>query len=428
MKGFGRAGSDMVGTTGRKRGIVRTLFWGAILVLVAWAFVDLAGRYLGLGAPGSATLDSVSMPVAVAALVVAAAAIALAVMAMRSARESRREVDVIVRALDLALNSRSEGSGTFDVADINAIVAREVERLVAPADAAQPPAKPAPAKPAPAETADAAAGHSVSASARPQATPVSPERPVGGVERLVGEAIRRGAIEISLRPIVSLARGAAAGFDVFAHFDAGGDRQFDVGRLRVRRSAADLAAFERMLVMEAIGASRRIIGGGEGDALLHVPVSQALLSSRGELAAVLEAARAHSAAAGSIVLDLPLDALARRAVAADTLNGLANAGIAFAVEADDAATVDTGVLGLPGMDWVRLPAAQLLGQRRERTRAMGGQEIADAVRNAGLTIIADEVQSDNDAIALVDIGVDLMAGPRFSGPRRLRREPGMAAA
>ena len=41
-----------------------------------------------------------------------------------------------------------------------------------------------------------------------------------------------------------------------------------------------------------------------------------------------------------------------------------------------------------------------------------------------MTIIAVNVANDEDAVSLIDLGIDLMAGPRFGGPRRLKADGG----
>ena len=39
--------------------------------------------------------------------------------------------------------------------------------------------------------------------------------------------------------------------------------------------------------------------------------------------------------------------------------------------------------------------------------------------DAGVDVIATDVQSEEDAVSLIDMGVDLMIGDRLSAPRRL---------
>ena len=42
--------------------------------------------------------------------------------------------------------------------------------------------------------------------------------------------------------------------------------------------------------------------------------------------------------------------------------------------------------------------------------------------DAGIDVIATDVHSDEDAVSLIDIGVDLMTGERLSAPRRLKTD------
>ena len=51
-------------------------------------------------------------------------------------------------------------------------------------------------------------------------------------------------------------------------------------------------------------------------------------------------------------------------------------------------------------------------------------EMAD---DAGVDVIATDVQSEEDAVSLIDMGIDLMTGERLSAPRRLKADgPGGA--
>ena len=42
------------------------------------------------------------------------------------------------------------------------------------------------------------------------------------------------------------------------------------------------------------------------------------------------------------------------------------------------------------------------------------------IADAGMEIIATDVGSDEDAVSLIDMGIDLMTGERLSPPRRIR--------
>ncbi len=45
---------------------------------------------------------------------------------------------------------------------------------------------------------------------------------------------------------------------------------------------------------------------------------------------------------------------------------------------------------------------------------------------AGIDVIATDVRSDEDAVSLIDIGIDLMTGERLAPPRRLKDDGGGA--
>ena len=385
----------------RRPASTRILIWAVVILFAAWGAAELFGSAFDRGSG----LDSPELIVAFAALGTALMALAIASLAVRSAKAARRDLNAVSLALDAALRTQSGKSNALGIGEINAMVAREVERLSPRADA--PPAL------------------TVVASTETETVVRTARKPrnTGHIEAAMAEAIAAGRLEISLRPVVSLARGAAVAFDAFAHFENVNGSAMDVGRVHERSDAVDQAAFERLLVVSTATTARRMLG-AQSDQPVHIPISEALLTSRKELSAVLAVASAHPAAASAVVLDLPWHTLATRNTFGKALDKLVDAGFALAAEAGDAGAIDPQALGGQAK-WVRLQTPRLLGRRNLRGRAMSGHELADAMREAGLGVIADEVQNDDDAIALVDVGVDLMTGARFSGPRRLRAEPGL---
>ena len=51
-----------------------------------------------------------------------------------------------------------------------------------------------------------------------------------------------------------------------------------------------------------------------------------------------------------------------------------------------------------------------------------GAALVETAGEAGLEIIATDVQSEEDAVTLIDMGVDLMTGERLAAPRRLQAD------
>ena len=64
----------------------------------------------------------------------------------------------------------------------------------------------------------------------------------------------------------------------------------------------------------------------------------------------------------------------------------------------------------------------------ERRRGLPGVELAASAGEAGLTLVATGVSRDEDAVGLIDLGIALMVGERFSGPRRIRSAAARQAA
>jgi EAL domain-containing protein (putative c-di-GMP-specific phosphodiesterase class I) len=54
--------------------------------------------------------------------------------------------------------------------------------------------------------------------------------------------------------------------------------------------------------------------------------------------------------------------------------------------------------------------------------------MVEALHEAGIGIIATGVARDEDAVSLIDLGIDLMEGDRFSGPRLIKAPASRRAA
>ena len=83
-------------TENRHRGVLRTLLWGATIVLVVWILADLAGRYLELGAPGSVPSSMPSTMLALGSLLVALVALGASGAHLGGAPTGRAAIRVFV--------------------------------------------------------------------------------------------------------------------------------------------------------------------------------------------------------------------------------------------------------------------------------------------------------------------------------------------
>lgn len=173
---------------------------------------------------------------------------------------------------------------------------------------------------------------------------------------------------------------------------------------------------ERDLVAAAIDLAARRAAEWPERLALHVPVTRQFLSDSAATLELARRVRLRRDLSETLVLDLPLaDLLACAPLA--SFASIARAGLRVSVSgAFDAA--DARRLRGMGVVFVRLPAASLASHQSHRRAT--GWEMSEVAQTAGFSVIADGVSETDGIPQLVDIGIDLMSGPAFPGPLKLR--------
>lgn len=376
------------------------------------AVASIGAAFVGLRASGADT-PTMAVALALLACILAALAVAFAYAGWRRAAASETTSLALARALDQV----GPGKSAPDIDTIAALVAKEVARVAGPP--ASPVSHPAPAPadaappllPLPADAAPALTSVPAGATIAPLFPRAVPDRTAAD-NAIVSGALGEGRLDIALRPVISLSAGATAGFDVFAEILAGGD-MLHIARPAGEMAHADRLRFERLLLEHSVAAAGRVAA----DAPLLVPVSRLLLEAGDD--PIVERLRATGQAARAIVLDIAVRDLPAATALPPMLEQLLDAGVGLCVDLEDARETDPGRLHVIGARRIRLSASRLLGHTVARGRGPGGATIAIAARAAGLAVIADDVASEGEALALADLGVDLMTGALFGAPRRL---------
>lgn len=396
---------------------------GGFIVLALLALVGVleASSAQGIGA---VSVEASLLPIL--ALIVAIASLLVAAFALIGARRAQADFSRLSRSIEMALRelaSRSDRDAA-SFGEINRKIGEEIQALAEMAKSqarqghAQPVAEPrmAPelrlAVPAPVD--------------RPvEAEPAAPE----AIRSALVDAVAQGTLEVSLQPIISVSQSAATGFEVHAHVELPeGGRALDVRRLAQPVPGLDQTAFEAAMVRAAIAAGRRQLGTATERMPFHIAISEALLGSAQEVEALTELARIHRALTASIVFSIPASLLAARGETQARLEALTAAGFRLAIEGWETETADAGPARSRGVHFLKLAANRLLDRERMRRKAPSGAELAEAAAREGITIIATGVVRDDDAVGLIDLGIDLMEGERFSGPRRIRSSAARQAA
>jgi cyclic-di-GMP phosphodiesterase TipF (flagellum assembly factor) len=357
--------------------------------------------------------------IAAMTLVIAVAAALAAAHSLRRVNALHTDLTVLARSMDLALRDFAQRN-TKDVATIgemNEQVARELEKIAVnllhrdePPAAAPPPVDNVVPMPAPKRARNAAA----------EAASAAPDR--GAIEAAYRKALALGSFEISLQPIVSITKSAAAGFEAFACLPVDGRAPVHLRRLAESLPGTNSASFERILVEGALQAGRRRLGNAGEGMLIHVAVSEALLSDTLELDGIAGTIALYPELAKSVLLAVPVALFDPKADVADALSRLAAIGVRFAAEGWVEGTDSATGLAEAGVTAIKISAHRLLDRDRSKRKLAPAMEIVETASAADLTVVATEVATDEDAVSLIDLGIEMMIGERFSGPRRLKSE------
>lgn len=358
-------------------------------------------------AQGAATGSGALM----AALGLASLALAVAGLATWKAWQARRELLRLSRGLDTALAALETRAKAADAerllleerlrTEIDTVALRGAPAGIAPlpADVIPHPAMTARRRLPKADAADA-------------------------VELALARVLDDRELELSLEPIVSVSRNAGVAFEVHACLEIDG-RTLHIHRLSSVARHVERHAFEKALVLRAAEIARRRLG-SKGDRLpLHCPVSEELLLNPKDCAEIATMVTINPALADQLVLSVPAPLLvaATGAVAAG-IDTLTACGLGFAAEGWDKPAEGIRILRDRGTVALKADSDRLLDRLKTRRGAAAGAEIAAVARAEGLAVIARGIRTDEDAVDLLDLGIDLMVGPRFAEPKRLR--PGAA--
>lgn len=372
--------------------------------------------------PAHAAEGAVSTAVLLAGAALAASllALVLALVAHLRAKRIADQFEILLRSVDHALrqvaSTSSSSAGT--IAQMQETIRGEIETLsqrVAERDERE---------------ADTPNVVSITA-VRPKPAQTEPAGQTNqddrAVELALSRALTQERLELSLQPIVSVSANAAAGFDVFVLIALENGETVNVGRIA---DTADLprARLERLLISRAAEAARRLLG-TDGEATpLHCPISESLLQDGDELRRAIEFLTLHPPLSRLVVLSVPSAVLTDAAAPLrEALETLLETGVALAAEGWDGSTKALPALRGLQVGHLKLEADRLLDRTKKRRRDPTGLDIINAAAESGIQVIATGVSNDEDAVNLLDLGIDLMVGDRFSPPRRVRSGIGRVA-
>ena len=390
----------------RRRILIIVLSATALAAVSAWTGV------------GISALSNTDMPLilSLSGFAIALAAAIFSFVAATQARTARRDMVRLVNSFEMRLKelmsrSNRENAG---LAELNALVEKELRGLAELVGERSGDGHATPSQ----DTARAPSRSNVIPHPASLARPAQPRGLDAPLEELLAHAVRENVLEVSLQPIISVADSVAVAFDVFAHIERDG-ASVDVARLAAPAAGVGVAEFERALITAAAETSLRKLGIAGERTPLHVPLSRALLDDAATFAATIDMFRVHPGLCRTLVLCFPAEVFASEALQG-RLSQLTAASVPLAADGWADAFSPKGAFGQYGIEYLRLSTDRLLEREKPSRSVRPLESILETASDATVTVVATGVSTDEDAVNLIDLGIDLLTGERFSGPRRLK--------
>ncbi|HEX5868557.1 MAG TPA: EAL domain-containing protein, partial [Beijerinckiaceae bacterium] len=260
--------------------------------------------------------------------------------------------------------------------------------------------------------------------AQPAARDERPAPDRGEIRRFgaVLEAFESDRIELHLQPVVSLPQRKARFYEVLARLRLADDTILVPAEFLPTLEKSGLVAdFDRKVLTRAAGIARHLAGRGS-DARVSCNLSPASLEG-GVLRAAGRIAEAYPDIADRLMLELSQHCW--RTLDADTAGTVAllrQKGFAFALDRATDLRLDPLALAERGVAFVKLPAELLLRPEMGRGLDIAIGDLGTVLTRAGIRLVAERVEREEDVPNLIDLDVPLAQGFVFAPPRAIRPE------
>jgi cyclic-di-GMP phosphodiesterase TipF (flagellum assembly factor) len=319
-------------------------------------------------------------------------------------------VGEIVRDLAVAVAAHDR-----DLAGLKDMVGRRTPSVAAdPVPPVRPPPAAAPVRAA------AAADRPALPIPKAHEPPEAPEeRPVAAIVA----AFEAERLELHLQPVVALPQRKVRLYEALARLRLeDGTLLVPAEFLPVLEARGLMPDLDRKVLARSAAIARHLSSRGS-EASVACNLSPASLAEPGFLRAVARLVEAHPDLPGRLVLELSqrcwrtLDA-----EKAGALAQLRDRGLVFALDRATDLRLDPLSLADRGVRYVKIPAEMLLAAQVPRGLDVELHDLAAVLARAGIKLVAERVEREEDVPDLLDLDVPMAQGFVFSPPRPLRAE------
>ena len=235
-------------------------------------------------------------------------------------------------------------------------------------------------------------------------------------------AFERDRIELHLQPIVSLPQRKVRLYEALVRLRLADETLLVPAEflpvLERRGLTPDL---DRKVLIQAAAVVRHLASRGS-DAMVACNLGAASLAAPGFLRAIGGLLTSYAELSGRLVIEIAQRSW--RDLDAETAGGLAqlrDRGLAFALDKASDLRIDALSLADRGVRYVKLPAEMLLASSAPGLDVAVG-DLAAVLARAGIKLVAERVEREEDVPNLLDLDVPLAQGFVFAPPRAVRAE------
>ncbi|GGK36731.1 EAL domain-containing protein [Salinarimonas ramus] len=258
-----------------------------------------------------------------------------------------------------------------------------------------------------------------------EVAPPAPEPALDRYAQAVLRALREDRMEIHLQPVVSLPQRKTRFYEALARLRLDDDSLVMPDAFLPAITRAGLTAeLDGKVAARAAAIARHLVNRGS-DAFVTLDLAQESLVAPGFLRALGRILEAYPDVAGRLAFEIAqrswrmLDAEASGA-----LDALRSKGALFVLDRASDLRVDALGLADRGVRYVKLPSALILGHAERPAPGLdvAVSDLSAVLSRAGIKLVAEAVEREEDVPDLIDLDVPLAQGLVFGGPRAVRSD------
>lgn len=237
------------------------------------------------------------------------------------------------------------------------------------------------------------------------------------------EAFDGDRLEVHLQPVVSLPQRKVRLFEALARLRLNPDTLLVPAEfLPVLERHGRAADLDRKVLARVAVIARHLEARGS-DAVIACNIAPGSLAKPGFLRAFGRLIEMHPDLATRLVLELSQRCWRTlEAEQAGALATLRERGVAFSLDRATDLRIDPLSLADRGVRYVKLPAAMLLDPAASRGLDVEMSDLSAALARAGIQLIAERVEREEDVPDLIELDIPLGQGFVFAPPRPVRSD------